>query len=629
MSLPPRNLQVQTSLVKDHQLFVQSFNTETNQLINRNGPIIPAHVDMSFARINDLSKNLIRSSDLDNLFMVVKHPRDLSRLRRWPFSHQVEDVETAIKLPWFFITSEMRTGKTKIVIDAAQFLYELGVIKRVIVIAPAPVRDVWFDQQLGELNKHLWTNSKITEFHTKNRTWLFNLQEWSDDRFMHWIVSNYEFVRIGVPDKWGDKPERHLAELMPFCGSKTLLVLDESSFIKGHDSKQTDACQRLRNACGRVILLNGTPISHNPRDLFSQGNMLHPSILECKFITHYESKYAIKEPVIGQGGKPLTSPRGFAIRVITGWRPEGLIDLQRRFAPCTVRRLQKDCLDLPPKLDAVSITAPLTKATWKIYKSMRDDLVVWLNSGDVSVASQATIKVMRLSQITSGFLGGVEGANIENVDPEFFDSLLLPGVHSEEEVGTWQEQVSRHEAKEGVLPSQEIGREKLDVVLWFLGELLQQNPNLHVVVWCRFRAELFRMMTAVAEMYSQFETGSIFGAQKKPDRLRAMQLLHPDSSPEGPVCVGGTFGTGSFGINLSAASVCINVSADYSLGKFLQSQDRIYGPDMLQAAAYFNVLATGPDGQHTIDHVIEEARRNSEDIANWTTGQWIKRLRED
>jgi len=64
---------------------------------------------------------------------------DFSRCRLTPFAHQREDVAAMIANPWFFITSEMRTGKTKIVIDAAQFMFIDGTIERVIVVAPAPV----------------------------------------------------------------------------------------------------------------------------------------------------------------------------------------------------------------------------------------------------------------------------------------------------------------------------------------------------------------------------------------------------------------------------------------------------------------------------------------------------------
>lgn len=553
---------------------------------------------------------------------------DFSPARKAPFDHQRIDTQALLDNPYYFITSEMRTGKTKIVIDAAQFMFILQMIRRVIVVAPAPVRSVWYPQKIGQLWEHLWDGmfADVIEYHDPTRQW-----HWRPDgtggrfeRFrltpMQWIVTNYEFIRA----------QKRLAELLPFCDAQTFLVLDESSFIKNYDADQTEACMALRKACGRVVLLNGTPISHSPLDLFSQGNLLHPSILDCRYITHFKAKYSIQEQVIGKGGKPLTTPRGHAIKKITGW--VHLDELTRRFAPYTVLRLQSECLDLPPKLDPVALTATLTPATWRLYKSMRDDLVVWLDSGDVSTAVQAATKVLRLSQITSGLLAGIEAANIEKPPTEdFFDSLQLEGTDGEEFQGVCSSDVMDNRAAVNAVPAtiQEIGREKLDVVLWLLAQRLEQYPNLHIVVWCRFRHELFRMLTAVAEKFPQFEMGSIVGAQKRAARLHAMALLKPETSPKGPVFVGGTFGTGSYGLNFTAANHSVNCSFDYSLGKYKQSGDRVYGPGMIGPASYFNILATGPKGQKTIDHVMVEARQNNENIADITAKGWIRRLMEE
>jgi len=555
---------------------------------------------------------------------------DFSRSRLTPFAHQREDTIALTQNPFYFITSEMRTGKTKIVIDATQFMFEAEVINRVIVVCPAPVRGVWSDQQIGEIAKHSWLDipATVTEYHAKLRVWHHQPQiedpsEQEPKRALHnlatshrleWIVTNFEFLRS----------KNRLNQLLPFAGPKTLLVIDESSFIKGHDSQQTKACLQLRRACGRVVLLNGTPISHSPKDLFSQGNILHPSILDCSGITKFNAKYAITQPVIGSGGKPVTSPRGYGIQQIVGWRPEGIVDLQRRFAPYTVRRLQKECLDLPPKLDAVTLTATLEPATWKQYKAMRDDLVVWLKSGNVSVASQAATKVLRLSQITSGFLGGVEGAGIEDVESFNLEGLILPGM-----TPGALEIAPQAVATQRIEDTQEIGREKLDVVLWFLKQRLEVDPTLHIIVWCRFRAEMFRLLAEVQRTFPQFLTGYIAG-QKQSLRKEAMELLHPSTSPKDvPVFVTGIYGTGAFGLNFTAAHTSVNCSFDYSLGKFLQSGDRIYGPGQEHPCAYFDVVATGPDGQKTIDHTIVAARRNNEDIANWTQSAWIKALTQE
>lgn len=522
---------------------------------------------------------------------------DFSRARLTPFQHQAEDVQRVIDSPFLFITSEMRTGKTKIVIDAAQFMYEAGIIDKVLVIAPAPVRDVWFDPVFGEIKKHSWLDVPITvkEFHARSRVWIHGPQP-NGKAPLEWLVTNYEFL----------VSKNRVAQLMPYCTAKTLIVMDESSYIKTHKAQRTKACMQLRNKCGRAILLNGTPISDSPLDLFSQGNILHPSILDCKYVTQYKARYAETKPLLGFGGKPVMSQYGRTIEKIVGWR--NLDDLQQRFAPHVVRRLQKDCLDwLPEKLEPITLTATLTPSTWKMYCQMRDEMVVWLENGTVANTAQAAVKVMRLSQITSGFLGGIEEAVADFGDLD----LDMPTTPPPADL-------------------QEIGREKLDLLLAFLKMRLETYPNLHIVVWCRFRVELIRMMKEIAEQFPQFELGTILGQQHKTERANAMRLLHPDTSPtDKPVLVGGTFGTGSFGLNFTAANHSVNCSFDYSYGKFLQARDRVYGPGQTSEISYFDMVATGPKGQRTIDHVIVEARRNKQNTAEWTTRQWAQALKAE
>jgi hypothetical protein len=573
---------------------------------------------------------------------------DFSRCRLVPFQHQFEDTEWLIKRPYAFIASEMRTGKTKIVIDAAQFLYASGQIDKVIIVAPAPVRDVWYDPQLGEIAKHAWigTHHKVVEFHSRCRIWSFG--EPNEHPHLDWYVTNYEFLRSRA----------RVDQLSAARGPKTLLVLDESSFVKNHAAQQTKACVQLRNKCGRVVLLNGTPIHHNPLDLFSQGNLLHPAILKCPYITLFKARYAVQQPILGAGGKPITKvigtgrgAREIIIQQTVDWT--NLDDLERRFKPYTVRRLQKDCLDLPPKLDPVTLTATLSTETWRAYRSMRDELVVWFQDGKVAVSSTAAVKVMRLAQITSGFLGGVEDANIDD-RPE--DGLLeqldlgdLNGQLRDVEQTTGRDELpstsdlgdaetdrcsnpTRFEStsfRRSDPSTSEVGREKLDVLLWFIEQRLEEDPNLHLVVWTRFRAELFRIVEAVKEKFPQFAVGKIHGSQKRSDRVAALALLKPETSPKGPVFVAGVEGTGSFGLDMTAAHTCVTISCGYSAGRSAQTLDRVYGPAQKYPIAYFNIVAVGPKGQRTIDHDILLALRNGEDVATRTALAWVARLKEE
>ncbi len=510
---------------------------------------------------------------------------DLSRARKTPYKHQTVGVEWLSELTdpaagrvypgCFLLGDEMGAGKTKQCIDVAQVLFERGEIDTVIVIAPGSVRPVWFDQDLGELKKHLWEGppgSKVTEYRSKIISWSIG----DTTKPLRWFVTNYEFIR----------QEPRLEPLFDICGPKTWLILDESSAVKNHRARQTKACLKLRRRCGRVTLLNGMPIDNSPKDMYSQGVMMDPRILACRTYFHFRARYA----VMG----------GFMNKQIVNWRH--LDDLQRRFAPYVKRRLKKDCLDLPPKLDPVALNVPLTEKTWDVYKEIKDEFVAWLDEQTVAVAPQAAVRSMRLSQITAGFLGGVHDA----------------ATHADR-------------------PPQEIGREKLDLILSWLNEQLLEDPNLKLLLWCRFRPELKRLYEAIQEMQyrpsqtqdPRYAVGVIWGAQKKDERIAAMKLLKPGFAPPGPVIVCGTTATGSLGLDLASSHTVIYLSNDYSLKTRKQSEDRVHRPGQTYPVSYFDVIATGPKGQRTIDHVVIKALRAKEDVATWTTSAWVSALKDE
>lgn len=499
---------------------------------------------------------------------------DLSQSRLPPYAHQVMGVEALIK--WnepekgrvypgcFALFDEMGAGKTKQVIDAAQVLFQEDTIDTAIIIAPAPVRDVWFDEELGELAKHLWlaTEGQIVEYHAKLRSWQHGPKP--EGRYLKFIITNYDYIRR----------EEHRAVLLRVCSPRVILVLDESSAIKNYKAQQTKACIELRKACGWVWLLNGTPIANSPEDMFSQGRIMDPRILDCKTYYHFRARYA----VMG----------GWQQKQIVNW--VNLDDMQRRFAPYVLRRLKSQCLDLPEKLSSVAITATLSEAIWKVYKEMRDEMVAWLSETTVSVAPQAIVKALRLSQLTSGFLGGIEES-------------------------------------EGSAPAaiQELGREKLDVFLEWYRDRLREDPNLKLLVWCRFRAELDRLAKSIP---TGIAVGRIWGGQKHEERDEALRLLDPRTTPPGPVVVVGTPASGSMGLNLTAAHTVVYLSNDYSLKTRLQSEDRVHRPGQRNVVSYFDVIAVGPKGQKTIDATIVKALRDKNDLASWTTAAWVAALRE-
>lgn len=500
---------------------------------------------------------------------------DLSRCRLAPFVHQTEAIQALITHSYFANFSEMGMGKTKIVIDAAQILFERGIIHKVLILAPATVRDVWYNKDLGEMAKHLWFDlpATVTVYHQRRRTWT-----WSHpaiEKRLRFIITNYDYARDAT----------RLQELIHWCDAKTLLVLDESSAIKNRQAKQTKSAFAIRWKCGRVVLLNGTPISHSPLDMFAQGNIMHPSILSCKSYFLFRARYA----VMAQG---LPFPK------VLAW--QNLEDLQNRFKPYVLRRLKAECLDLPPKLDPVIRSVAMTPETWKVYKSMRDDMVAWLDEQRVSIAPQAITKVMRLAQITSGFLGGLA------IDEEVLVGLLDHPITTTE-------------------PLVEVGREKLDDLLTRIEELLVLDPQLKLLMWCRFKPELNRLVRELRLRYQY--VGAITGGQSEAARADATRLLDPRTTPPAPAFVAAS--AGHKGLNLTACHTVIYISHSYFYDLRVQSEDRVHRTGQLYPVSYFDYVATGPQGQKTIDHLILRDQRRKEDIAQRTTAAWRTALMEE
>ena len=546
--------------------------------------------------------------DVRTTFREEHHLDALCRFT--PYNHQVDGIRALVNNPVFALFDEMGAGKTLQVIVAAQILFKLGSINRVLVVSPASVRPVWFDPDMGELTKHLWseTPARVTEFHARLREWQTddNLPE----SHLHWIVTNYDFLRN----------KKRLSKLRAWCTKRTWLVCDESSSLKSHRSIQTKAIFTIRKDCGRVTLLNGTPIENNPGDLYSQFRVMDPRILDCQSWTFFRTKYAIMG--------------GWDDKVAVGWK--NVDDIQKRSAPYVMRRLKVDCLDLPPKLEPKVYSIPMSPATWKLYTALRDEFVAWVSQNTAAVANTAAIKTIRLSQITSGFLAGitkqVESAPEEAEQGDLFASL-------EDNRPTWLKaydkdttvsqpaltglNIDLDDLEKGQIVA--VGTEKRDFITAWLKETLATNPGRKILMWVRFRPELAAL---VEHLESELDCPvmKLYGGNKKSERQEVMRAFHPDTSEEGSIVLVGTTGAGAKGINLAAANIVGYASSDWKLGTWIQSQDRVHRPGQTLPVSYFDFIATGPAGQKTIDHLVLKSRYDKLDLATMTAAAWVKAL---
>ncbi len=496
---------------------------------------------------------------------------DISKFKTIPFDHQVEGVKALLRCPSFALFDEMGAGKSKQVVDAACTLATNGEITTVVVVCPASVRCVWLDKDFGEIRKHAWVPSQVIEWHSKQRF------VWQDaDPNLTWVVTNYEFLRS----------RRRLLDLKESLrSSAVMLVLDESSYVKSRSSKQADAIADLRLSAKRCVLLNGTPVTDSPLDLWSQLQICNKDILGRKFknFFHFRARYAIMG--------------GWNMKEVVKW--QRLDELSELVKPFVLRRLKQDCLDLPEKL-FTQREVPLCESTWRIYQELKRDALITLDTGDKLIEPNSAVRLMRLAQLTSGILG----STTPNFDPKAQGSSEIFEV------------VVEHGPKD-------ISDEKLR---WCLTYMLEENDALATIIWCRWRHERERLTRLLRENAS-YDAYELYGGQPKHERELAISAF---TIPGGnrKVLIAQPH-AGGHGLNLVAATRVLYLSNDFSLGVRLQSEDRCHRPGQQHNVHYVDILATGPKGQRTVDHAIVKALRLKQNLAEWTTSRWRKELEDE
>ncbi len=501
-----------------------------------------------------------------------------------PFPHQTIDTASLLAKPAFALFVEPGGGKSRTVIDAVLSLYRRGDIDRVVVACPAPARSVWVDpsEVLGEWAKW-WPATEpcfVTEYHAK--TFLDRLPKAG----LTVLVTNPEFIR---------RTER-LKPLQVWAkAGKTLLVVDESWAYKTPNAAQTKAMQRLRACCSRVVILNGTPGS--PAEQYSQFRILDPAILNSYNYAAFRARYCVMG---GYMGKQIV---GF----------QNMDEFHQKTAPyCVVRKI-RDCIDLGPEPVRTQIEAKLTQSTWKVYTELRDELITWLSETENVTAMQAGVKVMRLAQITSGFVGGVEALDHGSYD-------LFDGTENDSATGTGLSAGPSRDAAPS--PLRQLGSEKLDALI----EWMKRNwSDPKALVFTRFRFDVERTANALGATFRHHEVVRVYGAQAPSERERAKLLLAPGGSVA-PAVVVANAQSGGAGLNFAAAQLCVFLANDYSSRIRRQAEGRVDRPGQSGRVTFLDVLATGPAGQKTVDHHILEKLRKKEEVETMSRLEWLKVL---
>jgi SNF2 family DNA or RNA helicase len=318
-----------------------------------------------------------------------------------PYAHQVEGMRFAFSQfrqgLGAALLMEPRTGKTKISIDVASALVLKGRIRKVLVICPNRVMGTW----IRELHTHCPVVFEAIVWDAKERR-KGAIRQPDGHVDMQVLVTNFE--TFGTPGKRlpsGGRSRstgrfKNRALIDKWIGNdEVLIVVDESHKLKNPSGKASNMIVGMRRFFTYQLILTGTPITKARRapDIYMQWRMINPS----RFL-EWGATYEDFRTHVGR----WITKNGFPQWV--GAIDEGIEDLQRGIHQDGIVIRRDDCFDLPDAFPDRLVSIKLTTSATH-YDEMAEDMLTQLRSGEIAEASIPLVVNLRLSQITSGYVG--------------------------------------------------------------------------------------------------------------------------------------------------------------------------------------------------------------------------------
>jgi len=355
-------------------------------------------------------------------------------------------------------------------------------------------------------------------------------------------VSPLSVAVINYESAW--RLEKELAAWKPH-----LIICDEGHKIKSHNIAASKAMHRLGARAPYRLLLTGTIITNKALDVFSQYKFLDPSIFGSSF-------YSFRNRYFDMTGYGNHTP------VLKKTMEDELTGMMHSIA---YRATKAECLDLPATTDIIR-SVDLEPAAMKVYRALVTDSYAELGNDREQgtpvpvTATNILTRLLRLSQLTGGFLGDDEGNTPQN-----------------------------------------ISRAKLNSLSDILEQAQQEDKKL--VVIARFVPEIKAICSMLGKAGITYSC--IMGSVTDRDE----QVSRFQSDPDCRVFVG-QIATAGLGITLTAASTLVFYSTDYSMSNHEQARARIHRVGQWENCTYIYLTA-----KNTVDEKVLKALRDKADLA--------------
>jgi len=352
-----------------------------------------------------------------------------------------------------------------------------------------------------------------------------------------------------------------------------IIIADESHKIKSVKSRRTQAALELSKKASRRMIMSGTAVLNDPRDLYPQLKFLSPQIMNedyYKFCQDYliYAKWNAKIPV---GVKNL----------------DKLNKVVRRY---TVRKTKEECLDLPERL-IIDRFVDLDPEQVAMYREVASAEDLYLPEGIISKEFKM-VALNKLNQVTGGFV------YVGQKDPKICDGCINLEVCVKEKVKPYTKACAVIQEAPPNKTRRFATNPKLDMCMSLVDEILATETG-KVIIWAKALEELTMIEEGLNKAGVKF-------VRIKTDPKNDIEPFNTD--PEVRVCIGNI--AVGVGFTANVATYMIYYSLSFSLEHYLQSIDRNFRIGQKNSVTVYHLLARG-----TVDERVVEAIKNKVDIA--------------
>ena len=290
-------------------------------------------------------------------------------MRYSPHEYQRFTAEYIEAHPVSAIFLDCGLGKTSITLTAVNdLMFDSFEIHRVLVVAPIRVASFSWPAEIKKWD-HLeglkysvavgTAAERLAALKRKADIYLINREN------VQWLISE-----SGIPFDFD------------------MVVIDELSSFKNHQTKRFKALMKVRPKVKRIVGLTGTPSSNGLMDLWAEFRLLDMGERLGRFIGQYRTSYFRPDKQNGQvvfSYKPL---------------PGAEKQIYGKISDITISMKSTDHLQMPELINS-RYTVYLSEKEDSHYADLKKDLVLQLPDGDITAANAASLSG-KLSQMANG-----------------------------------------------------------------------------------------------------------------------------------------------------------------------------------------------------------------------------------